>query len=273
MVSLPFPMGSSRLATLGALSASSIGTAVAAHASANTKGAWVEFSASTPFAAAGFYLLWSLPGTASSRLVDVGIGAAGSEVVVLSNLIVAGGAGFQREAIFIPLEIPSGARLAVRQQSSTGGQNSELVIVLVAKSFHGPGGFHRAVTYGANPGDSGGVQVDPGGTINAKGAYSEIAGATTGPTHGMLFLTGTQGNALMTSGAWLCDIAIGAAGSEKIVVADLFLLVDSGPDFMVPGAIFFPVTIPEGSRIAVRAQSNFNDATDRVFDTVIIAFG
>jgi len=156
-------MGSSRLATLGAVSASSIGTAVAAHASANTKGAWVEFSASTPFDAAGFYLLWSLPGTASTRLVDVGVGAAGSEVVVLSNLIVSGGGGFQRGLFFVPLEDPGRRPLAVGNSPRRAAQNVELVIVLVAKSFHGPGRFHRVGHLRRECGwTSGGVQVDPG---------------------------------------------------------------------------------------------------------------
>ncbi len=272
MVSLPFPMGSTRLATLGALSASSIGTAVASHASDNTKGAWVEFSASTPFDAVGVLMFFSLPGPAG-RLIDLGVGGAGSEVVVVENILRTVGGTFSADHIFLPIAIPQGSRLALRQQSTTGSHVSEVTLMLVAGNFAHSSGFHRATTYGAATADSGGVSVDPGGTINTKGAYSEIAAATARAAKSVLLLIGNWANTAMSNAAWLIDIAVGAAGSEVVVAADVFVTSFTGSDSIVPGAILLPISIPAGARLAVRAQCNSNDATDRLLDAVIIGFG
>ena len=67
-------------------------------------------------------------------------------------------------------------------------------------------------------------------------------------------------------------IGIGAAGSEKIVAADLTARSSSITDEVRPSFIALPVAIPAGSRIAVRAQCSITDATDHLFDIALYGF-
>ncbi|MGH8575011.1 MAG: hypothetical protein ACREX8_20940, partial [Gammaproteobacteria bacterium] len=68
---------------------------------------------------------------------------------------------------------------------------------------------------------------------------------------------------------WLIDIGVGAAGSEEVLIAD-FRVQATASETLVPGSTpVFRVTIPEGFRLAVRAQCLTNDATDRLLSCVL----
>lgn len=96
---------------------------VDAGATAHTKGAWAQITASTARDALGFTLVIinDASSTASSQhLVDIAVGAAGSEVVILSNM-QAFFQGFQGgETVVGPIwtPIPAGSRIAARAQCS-----------------------------------------------------------------------------------------------------------------------------------------------------------
>ena len=61
------------------------------------------------------------------------------------------------------------------------------------------------------------------------------------------------------------DIGIGPAGSEVPVVSDFLFNHAAVNDGVYPQVVSFPCTIPSSVRLAVRAQSTNNDATDRLF--------
>lgn len=61
------------------------GKSIVAHASANTKGAYVECIASTTRNVAGIYILAEYCDE-YQFLIDIAVGAAGSEVVIIPNL-------------------------------------------------------------------------------------------------------------------------------------------------------------------------------------------
>lgn len=130
----------------GPNTATSNGVIADAGATANTKGVWAQITASTTSAIKALMLSGSraAPGTAITntydQLVDIGVGGAGSEQIILPNLrfnasVMTGGvvtpytAGsatltglgtlFPRWIPPIPCDIPAGVRLAVRQQSTT----------------------------------------------------------------------------------------------------------------------------------------------------------
>lgn len=101
-------------------------TDIDAGATANTKGAWVQLSASTPQDARGFTLVGY--GDASSdtdvrHFFDVGVGGAGSEQIILADAVTAqegfrvGLRGLPIGPIWTP--IPAGSRIAVRAQCSS----------------------------------------------------------------------------------------------------------------------------------------------------------
>ena len=243
-------------------------------ASANTKGSWVQLTASAPFASAGFFVGFGNGDASTDLLVDIGVGAAGSEQVVVSNILVSIGSGFASSAtdVFFPLAVAEGQRLAARCQASAANGDIDMGLQLCAGDFFSQLGLGRATTYGANTADSGGVSVDPGAVANTKGAWSEISASITNPIRYMLICIGGQANAVMTSSFNLLDIGMGAAGSEQVVVDDLYLVAADNVDYYLPGMIGRPVSVASGQRLAARKQCSTTDATDRLNDIVIIGF-
>ena len=110
----------------GFLTASTTGTVIDAGAVANTKGSWVQITSATTSDLAGFcfHLDHDNQTIAASNqgLLDVGIGASGSEVVIISNYayrhIQTFGA-FPTYSPWYSIEIPAGTRIAVRAQCSS----------------------------------------------------------------------------------------------------------------------------------------------------------
>lgn len=112
--------GFTRAVTYGADTATSAGTPLTAATATNTKGAWTEIVASTTDPIRLLIPFPSKPaGTANSGangLIDIGIGPAGSEVVILSNLRFE---SYSSEVFvtihpWAPCRIPVGSRIAAR---------------------------------------------------------------------------------------------------------------------------------------------------------------
>lgn len=275
MNSWPRAFRGSRVDQLSAVAASSTLLSVPAAAGANTKGSWVQVSASAPFDACGFYLQFGGFGVASQDvLLDIGVGAAASEQVILSNLPISVGSGFvaAQASPFVPLAIKAGQRIAARTQSSDASGGVEVGLQLCAGDFFSQIGLGRATTYGANTADSGGVSVDPGAVANTKGAWSQITASTTNPIRYMLICVGSQNNAVITSSNNLLDVGVGAAASEQVIVDDISLVGNGGPDLYEPGIVGRAVSVAAGQRLAARKQCSITDATDRLNDIVIIGF-
>src|SRR3569832_625051 len=89
----------------------------------NSKGAWFQVTASLPFDACGVIVQWrGSSGAPIFSLIDVGVGAAGAEQVIIPN--IAGGNASSTEdvwnqPIIFPVEIPAGTRVAVRAAGSS----------------------------------------------------------------------------------------------------------------------------------------------------------
>lgn len=112
--------------TYGADTSTSTGTAITYAGSANTKGSWVELSSSTTGRTKALLLLMGLRGGAVFSpnfysLLDVGVGSAGSETVIIPDISLVGDNSTDRwwpNTLFIPVDIPAGTRLAARAQHS-----------------------------------------------------------------------------------------------------------------------------------------------------------
>lgn len=245
-------------------------TAVAA--SNNTKGAWVELSASTPVAAQGILVqMGGVGGAATNVLFDLGVGPAGSEIVILGNFLQnynVNACAYRAHALFLPIGIPAGTRLAIRSQGALKAGVAWVSINLVAGGLLFPMPLSQIDTYGANTGTSGGTSIDPGATINTYGAWVQLSASCNDLK--MLFMAiGSQNNTGTSAALWRVDVGIGAAGYEYAVISQLELGSGITGAVCPPSMGPFPVHIPAGTRIAVRAQCSINDATDRLFDIVL----
>lgn len=260
--------GGQRTETAGAVSSgASRGTLLDVTAT-NTKSAYAQLIATTSFQAEGI-LIHAYPNDNwGAYLVDIAIGTAASEQVIVSNLkltdqLSAGG-------VYLPLRVPAGSRLSARAQSSSGG-DVYLEVVLFANNFGPYAGYQICDTYGADTTDSTAVSLDPGAVANTKGSYTQVTASTTRAHKMLVAVIGGQGNTNRTDCSWLMDIAIGAEGSEQIIVADLLIkCMSSSSRPPMPTYIYLPIGVPAATRIAARSQCTITDAADRLFDLEIL---
>lgn len=250
------------------------GTSAAQPGAANTKGAYTEYVTSTSFDAIGFFISNGSSGGNVDTLHDVAIGAAGSEQIIVPDILISGSnEGVAGNFVYFPIAIPGGTRIALRRQASTAATALNVVVILVGAGALPAQRLQRAVNYGAAAADSGGVSIDPGGVANTKGSWVQIAASTSADIKWLVVCIGNQLNTVRTGATWLLDLAIGAAAAEQLVVPDINLVAQASSDFMNPRLLGLPVSIPAGTRLAARASCTTTDATDRLFDLVLIGVG
>ncbi len=258
----------------GASTATSRGTSVTANASANTKGtSYTQLLASTAFDATAMLVMFDDIAAGVDYLVDIGVGAAASEVVLFPDLYCGGGTGsivYGAQYLF-PCAIPAGTRISARCQASTGSSAIRVSCLLFGGGFQPSQPLQRVTAYGVNAADSGGVSIDPGGSANTLPAsYTQIVASTTNPICALIVAIGNQNNTTRSSQSWLVNIAIGAAASEQVIISNYALNCSTSPDIVVPQTSqLLPICIPAGTRLSARAQSDGIDATDRLFDLMI----
>lgn len=246
---------------------------VTASATPHTKGAYSELIASTPQAYNCLEISiynTALNGSDSSALLDIAIGASGSEVVAVTNL-AAGYAltvttGSPVRTFLLPISVPSGSRIAARLQSAVASNAASVRIrplsmppVTIATM--------AIDTIGANTANSHGVGVTLPGTLNTKGAWTEITSST--PADYIALEIGVQGNGGITfsTGSVSVDIAVGASGSEVVVASDVILTTGTSESLAILSPVdpMFYVNIPAGSRISVRySRSASNLSIDAI---------
>lgn len=257
----------------GALTASTQGTVITASATINTKGAWAQLIAATTYESSWVMVTMSEHNGAGRYLVDIGIGAAASETVIIPNLHYAnnGSGALSTQMYLFPLTIPAGVRIAARCQNSTASRTIRITVTLIAASTSSTSGFGRVTGYGQAPADSGLTAVDPGGTINVKGAWVQLTASTTAETHWLCIGIGHDALAIATlSYNWLLDIGIGGAGSETVIIPNLLLRANSSDDSPEPQVFHLPVNIPNGVRLAARCQcTDITSATERLIDVAV----
>lgn len=255
--------------TIGANLSGSTGTSVAASLTANTKGSWVELVSATGRASKSVKVTGN-PNSAAAYLLDIGVGAAGSEQVLIADVHHSGINQVPLSAEF-PVSIPAGSRVAARLACSTAFAEMTTTAYLSSSGFSGPPGLHRVVTYGAVPASSNGTVIDPGSTANTKGAWVELVLSSTAAHRALVMAVGNNNNTAAVATTWLIDIGVGGAGFEQVLIAD-FRVQATATETLVPGSTpVFGVTIPEGSRLAVRSQCLTNNATDRL--TAVVLYG
>ena len=257
---------------VGVDAAATTGSIVTGSGTINTKGSWSELVASITRRAS--WIAVNLQQFADGdSLVDIGVGGAGSEKVIIPNIYVHRIAFTARDqALYLfPITIAAGSRIAARGQSTSVDMGFRVHCQLAYGGF--PTTSLSAVdAMGDATADSGGTSIDPGGTTDTKGSWAQLIASTVRPVQCLILAFGTQLNTARVDNRWLVDIGIGAATSEQILIPDISIRSNVGADIITPlnSSPFF-LDIPAGTRVAARAQSDSIDATDRLFD--LIAYG
>lgn len=229
-----------------------------ASATANTKGSWNEIKASTGFEAEAFILCIGEVNGDVQGLVDLGMGGAGSEEVIIGDVDLW---GKQNSApgifAYFPIKIPQGVRLATRCQAETGSRAIAVGLELIGPSLMQTAGFSRSTTYGAvTASNSRGTSITSNTNPNVKGTWNQITASTTEAHYGIYLGWDALGSFATSTVHCLVDIAVGAASSEQVIVSNIAISTGTSeggnPHLHGP----FWVTIPEASRLSVRMQDH-----------------
>lgn len=257
------------MATYGADLAASHGTLYTTAGANNKAAGWSEIVASLAFDAKWCIVQVDHITADCGFLVDIGVGAAASEAVVIADLPFYGNVVPHIRTYCIPVDIAAGSRVAIRAQSSVTTRSMWWVVRFTDDL---PTAVEYVETIGANTAASIGTTVDPGATLNTKGAYSELIAATADDIDLLLVAVGQNSIAsILTARVYhLIDIAVGAAASESPVVENIMYGQNNLEYVGVASPMYFPVSIPAGSRIAVRTQSDNNTVNTREIDVTII---
>lgn len=169
------------------------GTTITASGTTHTKGSYTQLVASTADDTYAITVLINNVGVASTNarmLVDIAIGGAGSEVVLLPDLM-AGNAGVWANAMgggvmyHFNVGIAEGTRIAARCQASTASDTCGVVVWLhQGNGIPGEWVGSRVTAYGVDSANSSGVAHTPGST-SAYATATQIASSTANPIRQM----------------------------------------------------------------------------------------
>ncbi len=252
-------------------STSTFGTRATGSATVNTKGAWSQVTASLPHDAYGFWL--TMAGTATSAtstdmLLDIGIGAGGSEVVLVPNLL-AGWLGSPTQGprtLFIPIFIPKGTRVAIRNQGVIASDTVDCMFHFVSGNPSMRGNlFSGCDAYGVNSsGASAGTAHTPGNT-GAESTWGNL-GSTASKSYGAILPLIQVGTVTtLTAIAYHWELGIGS-----VTLAEWYFMGNTGEYINGPyPAEPAAVNIASGAQLQVRAEAS---GTAIAFDVAAYCF-
>lgn len=238
------------------------------------KGAWTQVVAATAHPTT--WLLVHLHPNAQFRyLVDIGIGAAGSEQVLAPDLYAEGvfaSSQLSSRCYLFPISVPVGTRLSARAAGSGDGYVISVALTAVSPAVGSSSGLGRVEAYGVDVAAVQGVVIDPGATANQDGLWTELTPATGMPVRWIMLAVGRpNAQTVSATTTWLLDLAIGGAAAELEVIPDLPCTATTQLDFALPGVITLPVSLPQGSRLSARARCSDAASPNRLIG--LIAYG
>jgi hypothetical protein len=239
--------------TVAANTATTRGIAIA-HPAAPAKSAYTQLIASAQTDATAIII--TVENTTLSTwtsAVDIAVGASGSEVVIVNNVIC--GAQQTTNALsswFFPIMIPQGSPISARAQGDSGD-----TVYVTCHILGGDFGWPACAgvdSVGYNTSNGAGTTVDTSATANTIGPWVPIVASSARDYVGFsIGLDVASGGAGSHANSFL-DIGVGAAGSE-IVILEVRTQKDVGGPLPIGSGPYF-IPIPAGTRISARTQSS-----------------
>lgn len=251
----------------------------------NTKGSWTEIISSCPFDVGLIAIyLQAVLGISQQKytLIDVGVGSAGNEVVIIPNISYmhmtynTGSNNTHEDVRYIslPLGIAAGQRISIRGQTNhtaTMGKYAGLFLYPLSRSTTPP--FSKITDYGINTSTSRGTTVDTGATLNTKSSWTEITSSTTRRIKAIV--PQISAGEIPPQGKAYIDIGVGGSGSEIVIIPDIYCRctrASSSTAVFAPNGmvLLYPFDIPSGTRIAARGQNGSGTNDMRYIDVSIL---
>lgn len=251
-------------------------TNFASRGAANSKGAYAQLIASSAFSYSALTIqMYADGGGGQCYLVDIAVGGAGSEVVIVPNILFDSSRNIVGNMLnfTLPLNIPAGTRISARCQEVGGTGTRQVQVTIVGRSGgsnYGPSDIGQATNYGAITASTNGVLIDPGATLNTLGAWAQLTASTTSDHYGLMAILGTdqQSSTLVDSG-YVFQIAVGAAAAE-IVIGEFSSCTTSSMNRMQVNSFEVLAQIPVGTRISMRSKCIGSGAAAARHPTAII---
>jgi hypothetical protein len=257
-----WPTGEGRALGTAPASATTAGTA-------HVKGSWSQAIAAAPFEVGGVMISGRGPDSNYTQLVDIGVGGAAAEQVIIPNAWFYQSVNIfshTKNSPFFPVRIPKGTRIAVRGQGAQINANVPDTLTLIPVGglrSHQP--YTQAVAIGADTANSRGTGL----TIPASGTgtYAQLTASLSRSARMLMALVGNPSG--LTDVAFTVDIGIGAAAAEQVIVPglDITLRATGGGVEQCPIQQFgpWPLLIPAGTRLAARANFVGGTGTQTVY--------
>ena len=230
---------------------------------AHTKGSWVEVTNATTSPLNSLTVMLTAinyaNGVDTSTLLDIGIGGAGSEVVVVPNVGV--GWANQYQSWTLPVSIPQGTRIAVRAQSTRTSQNISVWVIPTRNlntRYRSPSAL---VDVCANTATSYGVALSVPGAVHTKGSWTQLTASCAQALQAIVICPQGAADTNQGGGTGLIDVAVGASGSEVTVVSNWPVAFTTAELLTPPAPNLWPVNVPAGARIAARYQTGNTGAS------------
>lgn len=232
------------------------GTLVTASGTIHTKGAYAQLIASTTYDWHGFWLITggvAIAASATDMLLDIAIGAAASEQVILPDLLVGYTAATSvgPRQWFIPIFIPRGSRIAARIQALIASDTTQVTVHGVSGNSGLPSPLFRgADAYGIVSATSRGTSHTPGNS-GAESTDANI-GVTTTKNYGAVMIGVGQQTTAITAIAYHWELTIGGITRAEWRTVNSTAEVIYGP---YPGCPT-TVSVPIGTQLQVQAEAS-----------------
>lgn len=239
-------------------------------AAVNVKTSYTTVVSSTPHYFRSLHVFLRVTTLPSTFLVDIAIGSAGNEKVIIPNIALSRLDYAQDFHAFFPVSIPAGTRISARfQQSETGGA-VRILLVGGTGSYEGES-CNKVTTYGVNLGTSRGTLVDPGDNIHTKGSIAQITSSS--EVVKFLYINIIY-RPVLTAGQYqygFIDVMVGSSGNEKVILPNVWMSsIEEGQAYSDQILGPYPVDIPAGSRLSARVQGLSNLADQREVNISLI---
>lgn len=233
------------------------GTTVTASATPHTKGAWAQIFATTNYDVWGIQLknnTDNATGAQSNILLDIGIGAALSEVAIINNMLLAGAnsaaASQNTKSYWLPIYIPKGTRVSARIQSNIVSKTTNLLLSLQGGPSSAPWpAFSGADCLGADTATSGGLAHTAGNT-GTESTWTNIG--VTAPRQYFAIMPVVQPAATTTLSNLIYHVELGIT---SVTLGEWVFATDTAEETMfINPPLPLLTNIPIGSQMMVRAE-------------------
>ena len=225
-------------------------TDATASATPHNKGSYAEIIAST--AAAANFLEFKIQNTSSlgnsaAQLIDIAVGAAGSEAVIVPDIAVGGIGGAGNDVLIqFPVSIAAGARISFRNQAEIASATCRMS-QFTCYNVDSDGISTSVDVIGTDTANSQGTKLNA-----TNGTWQEIIASTAQDYTGICLVPSTSEATQSNFTDALVELGVGAGGSE-VVIGGMYVNL-SANEFVAQRSfvVFFGRRIPSGSRLAVR---------------------